>query len=239
MPNDGLSKVLLFALCLAVVFFLAAVVVSRVILQGETVSVPDLEGRAPADARAVLAKKDLVLSQEGSESSDTVERGRIIRQDPRAGSKIQAGKPVRVVLSGGSERAVVPEVREKMLEQVLPLLREAGLFRGRLSQVHTDRYAAGRVIAQAPPPGAAVERGQTVGLLVSQGAKEDEYVMPDLIGRPASRVVAFLKARDFRIADVRYVYYPGLEAGLVVRQTPPGGFRVQKRNLITIEVSRA
>jgi beta-lactam-binding protein with PASTA domain len=63
--------------------------------------------------------------------------------------------------------------------------------------------------------------------------------MPDLIGRPASRVVALLKARDFRIADVRYVYYPGLEAGLIVRQSPPGGFRVQKRNLITLEVSRA
>lgn len=239
MPNEGLSKALHFILCLAVVFFLGAVVVSRVILAGETVSVPDLEGRAPAEARATLAKKDLILAQEGTEFSDAVERGRIVRQDPRPGSRIQAGKPVRVVLSGGSEKAFVPELQEKMLEQVLPLLREAGLFRGRTSQIHTDRYAAGKVIAQQPPPGAAVERGHSVGLLVSQGSKEDGYVMPDLIGRPAARVVAFLKARDFRIADVRYVYYPGLEAGLIVRQTPPGGFRVQKRNLITLEVSRA
>lgn len=239
MPNDGLSKVLLFLLSLGVVFFLGALVVSRVILQSETVSVPDLEGRAPAEARAALAKKDLVLAQEGTEFSDTVERGRIVRQDPRAGSKIQAGKPVRVVLSSGSERAIVPDLQERMLEQALPLLRDAGLFRGRLSQVHTDRYAAGKIMGQSPPPGSAVERGQSVGLLVSQGSKEEEYMMPDLIGRPASRVVAFLKAHDFRIADVRYVYYPGREAGIIVGQTPPGGFRVQKRNLITLEVSRA
>jgi beta-lactam-binding protein with PASTA domain len=62
--------------------------------------------------------------------------------------------------------------------------------------------------------------------------------MPDVIGRRANRVIERLKALDFKVADIRYVYYPGAAAGIIVKQDPPNGFRVQKRNRISLEVSR-
>jgi beta-lactam-binding protein with PASTA domain len=62
--------------------------------------------------------------------------------------------------------------------------------------------------------------------------------MPDLIGRRADGVIARLNAWGFKVADIRYVYYPGAAAGLIVRQDPPNGFRVQKRNRVSFEVSR-
>ena len=62
--------------------------------------------------------------------------------------------------------------------------------------------------------------------------------MPDLIGLRAEGVLSRLNAWGFKVADLRYVYYPGAPAGLIIKQDPPNGFRVQKRNRITLEVSR-
>ena len=62
--------------------------------------------------------------------------------------------------------------------------------------------------------------------------------MPDLIGRRASRVIRWLQAHDFRLGDIRYVYYEGLDSGIIIKQFPPLGYKIQKRNLITLEVSK-
>jgi beta-lactam-binding protein with PASTA domain len=62
--------------------------------------------------------------------------------------------------------------------------------------------------------------------------------MPDLIGKNAAKVMDQLKALDFKIGDFRHTYYPGLGKGIIIKQFPPDGYRIQKRNLITLEVSR-
>ncbi len=240
MPKErALETAALLVLLTLNVFFLSALIFSQGILKGENVSVPDLSGRSQDEARAELVKKDLVLVRAGREFDDAVPRDRVLRQDPAAGSRIRVTSAVRVVLSAGSRDVTVPACEGKMLEAVLPVLRESGLSRGLVSQIHTDRWPAGKIIAQKPAAGAPIDRTGAVDLLISQGDREDDFVMPDLIQAPADRAVAWLKSMGFRVADIRYVYYPGLEGGIVIRQTPPGGYRVQKRNLITLEVSRS
>ncbi|MDH4198288.1 MAG: PASTA domain-containing protein, partial [Candidatus Aminicenantes bacterium] len=162
MLKNVLYKVSLYGLLFLIVFFLSAVVLVRFILRAETVSVPDLTGKTVAEAQAELTKKDLSLSSRGSEFNDEWEKGKIIRQDPGPGSRIQATKQVHVILSSGSQRAQVPALEGKMLEAIVPILREAGLARGSLSQIHTNQYAAGKVISQFPAPGTLVERGASV-----------------------------------------------------------------------------
>jgi len=238
MPKNVLYKASVYGLLFLIVFFLSAVVLVRFILRAETVSVPDLTGKTVAEAQSELTKKDLSLSSRGSEFNDEWEKGKIIRQDPGPGSRIQATKQVRVILSAGSERAEVPALEGKMLEAIVPLLRDAGLARGPLSQIHTGQFAAGKIISQFPPPGTLVERGTPVALLISQGQQEVRYLMPDLIGHRAAPIIQRLQALDFKVSDIRYVYYPGLEAGLIIKQSPPGGFRIQKSYPVTLEVSR-
>ncbi len=221
-----------------ILFFLSAVIFSQVLLKSEVVSVPDVAGRSVAQARAELKKKDLSMAQKGSEPSDRVERGLIVRQEPAAGSRIRITTPVLVYTSSGSGAVTVPELASKSLDEALSLLQAAGLTKGKLSQVHSPRSPAGRILDQRPAPGSVVDRGSAVGLLLSQGDLDERYVMPDLIGRKADGVVAGLDARGFKVADIRYVYYPGAAAGLIVKQEPANGYRVQKRNRISFEVSR-
>ena len=238
MAKRFLFNAAISSLLFLILFFLSAVIFSQVLLRSEVVSLPDLTGKSVAQARSELQKKDLTLVPKGTESSDRVEKGLIVRQDPAAGSRIRIATLVQVFTSSGSGTVAVPDLAGKTLDEALTLLQAACLTKGKLTQVHTPRRPAGRIMDQRPAPGTVVERSFPVGLLLSQGDLDDRYVMPDLIGRRADGVIGRLDAWGFKVADIRYVYYPGAEAGLIVKQEPPNGFRIQKRNRISIEVSR-
>ncbi|HUT08605.1 MAG TPA: PASTA domain-containing protein [Candidatus Latescibacteria bacterium] len=239
MAKKLLYNLAVSSLLFVILFFLSAVIFSQVVLKSETVTVPNLIGQTVGQARAELVKKDLPLVQKGTESSDRWEKGLIVRQDPAAGSRIRVTKAVRVTTSLGSEKVTVPDLVGKSLDEALTMLQAGSLVKGALTQVHTPRLPAGRILNQRPAPGAVVERNSRVGLLLSQGDTDDRYIMPDLlVGLVADRVINKLKVLGFKIADIRYVYYPGQPAGIIVGQSPREGFPVQKRSRISLEVSR-
>jgi serine/threonine-protein kinase len=143
------------------------------------------------------------------------------------------------MVSGGSELVEIPALIGRSLEAASKVLEGSGLQRGLISQIHTSRYAAGRIIAQEPNPGEQrIKRTTPLNFLVSQGEIEPKYLMPDLIGRDAGACSTRLKELGFKVADVRYSYYPGREPGVIINQYPPHGFGIAKRSLITLEVSR-
>lgn len=239
MPPQKVIALSQFILALLIVFLSSAVLSSRIIQKGEIVSVPDISGKTLAEAERDLARKRLLLQEKGIEFSDRYERGRIISQEPQAGSKIRTNHAVRVAVSGGSEMVDVPALVGRSLEAASKLLSENGLQRGLISQIHTGRYAAGRIIAQEPAPGGQkIKRTAPLNFLVSQGEIEPKYLMPDLIGRKAGPSLPRLRELGFKVSDVRYAYYPGLEAGVIIKQFPPQGFGISKRGLISLEVSR-
>lgn len=238
MAKRFLFNAAFLSLLFLILFFLSAIIFSQVLLKSEVVTVPDLVGQTVSQARADLSKKDLSLALKGSESNDRVGKGLICRQEPAAGSRIRVTTVIQVLTSSGSGVVTVPDLAEKPLEEALTLLQAAGLTRGQLTQVHTPRLPAGRILAQKPGPATVVDRGYPVGILLSQGDLDSRYIMPDFIGRRAESVIGRLNAWGFKVADIRYVYYPGASAGLIVKQDPPNGFRVQKRNRISFEVSR-
>jgi serine/threonine-protein kinase len=228
-----------FLLLLVIVFFLSAILSSRIIQKGEMISVPDLTGKTLAEAKAVLAKKRLSVQEKGVVFSDRWEQGRITDQEPPAGSRIRANRPVRVVLSGGSEMIEVPALVGRSLEASTKILADLGLTKGSVSQIHTAQYAAGRIMAQDPAPaGQSIKRNTPVNFLVSQGELEPRYLMPDLIGKKATPTISRLGELGFKVADVRYSYYPGLDPGIIIKQFPAHGYGIAKRNLIALEVSR-
>jgi serine/threonine-protein kinase len=202
------------------------------------VTLPDLVGKTFEEGKTELTKKKLIIVQSGIQLDTKYERGRIISQDPQPNSKLKMNKRVKVVLSAGKEKVMVPKFVGKNLETVTQALREAGLRKGKISHVYTPRYAAGKIIAQFPNEGEEVGKNSGINLLISQGEKEKQYLMPDLIGKQARTVIARLKEMEFNVAEVRYRYYPGVESGLIIYQEPTQGFRIKKRNRIALEVSK-
>ena len=63
-------------------------------------------------------------------------------------------------------------------------------------------------------------------------------MMPDLIGVNGERAADVLRSRGFRVAVVGDQPYPGVPAGVVLRQQPQAGFQISPGEPISLEVSR-
>jgi len=238
MPKKSWSEKAVYPLLYLVLFFLAADLAAKLILSGELITLPDLKGKSLEAARTELAQKRTSLVVENRQFDIRIERGHIISQDPGPGSRIKANQAVKVVVSEGSENLPAPALVGRSLEWASQTLKAAGLRKGRVSQIHTPQYAAGRVIAQSPPAAQVVSKATAVDLLVSQGAWDARYVMPDLIEKSLAPVLQRLKELEFQVAEIHYSYYPGLGPGIIIKQSPAHGFRIQKRSQITLEVSK-
>jgi serine/threonine-protein kinase len=235
--NKILNYVLLLLIFLNL-FFISAILSFQITLKGEMVTLPSLIGKTFEDAKADLEKKKIHLVQSGVQLHQRYERGRIIFQDPPADSKVKINTEARVVLSAGKEKVIVPELVGKNLQSARPILEDAGLREGKISHVHTSKYAAGKIIGQYPLPQDEVGRDTPVSLLISQGQLETRYLMPDLIGKRASSSIAQLRRMDFNVSNIRRRYYRGLDSGIIINQFPAPGSKIQKRNRITLEVSK-
>ncbi len=237
MASNKIFHAFLYIEIFFIILFLSAILSFRLVLKGEMVTLPDLVGKTFEEAQVELNKKKLSLDKKGERFDSKWERGKIIFQDPSAGSKLKINKAVKVVLSSGSERVIIPPLIGKNFQSLGDILKESGLTKGKISQVHTPS-SAGKIIAQTPSPSEEVSRNAPLSLLVSQGELLEKYLMPDLIGKRAEAVVAKLRELNFRVEDVRPSYYPGLNPGVVIRQFPPHGYVIQKNYPITLEVSK-
>ena len=102
----------------------------------------------------------------------------------------------------------------------------------------TNKSIAGRVRTATPTSAPAKSASGRVSLLVNRGESGIGYVMPDLIGVNGDRAAEILRNRGFRVAVVGSTPYPGVAAGIVIRQSPQGGFQIAPGEPISLEVSR-
>jgi serine/threonine-protein kinase len=110
------------------------------------------------------------LSPNVEEEESSAPSGEVIRQSPSAGSELPRGSTVTIVVSAGEEQAKVPNVIGKERAEAVETLRAAGLEPSVQEQETEVPSQVGRVTDQFPPPGAEVEPGTGVTLVVGKRA---------------------------------------------------------------------
>lgn len=232
----GAGKILLIVGALAGTYLLSAAVAMRVAVRAREVQVPDLAGRSVNDASVILAERGLTLRvDENRRIHPTVPEGQIARQDPAAGITARRQRSVRVWLSMGARGAVIPDLAGLTERTAQLRLQQDGIAVASIAEVRSADLPAGAILAQTP---AAATRAAAVSLLVNRGTPGTAYVMPDLIGLDGERAASFLRERGFRVAVVGDAPYPGVPAGVVLRQAPQGGFQIGPGEAVSLEVSR-
>lgn len=231
-----LEKALLAA-ALLVTAGLSALTTMRVVLTSQEVVVPSLIEKRVPEAGAIAAASQLLLRIEGKRHDPKVPPDRIVAQEPSPGANLKAQRSVRVWVSLGPRRLVVPAVEGESLRTARLKLEQAQLAVARVAEAG-DGAPEGTVLVQQPPAGEVDDIGQGMVLLVSRGGTSPRYVMPDLIGRAAEDARGLLERAGLRAADVRFRAYPGVAPGIVLRQTPAAGHKVDASVNISLEVSR-
>ena len=232
-----LAQNTLLGLALLLAAGASALFTMRVVLESRDVAVPALTGRTQAEAEALVAARGLALRIEGRRHDAAVAKERVVAQEPPPGALLKAHRAVRLWISLGPRRVSVPRVEGESVRTARSALEQAGVPVARVIEV-ADRSPEGTVLVQRPAPGEADLEGAGASLLVSRGLRDVAYVMPDLIGRDAGAVLAALEHAGLKVTDVRYRSYPGVAAGIVLRQSPQAGQRVSARAALSLDVSR-
>ena len=232
----GAGKTVLLAGALVLTYILFAAVAVRLAIKTRDVVVPPLNGKTVNEATGILGGAGLNLKVEEARRVDAaVPAGRIITQDPPAGFKTRRERSVKVWVSAGPRASSVPALLGESERTALLRAQQDGLQLAPVAEIRSADYPVGTVIAQNPPPKSS---GARLALLVNRGERGDTYVMPDLIGVNGDRAADLLRSRGFRVSLVGDHPYPGVPAGIVLRQSPQGGFQIGLSDPISLEVSR-
>jgi serine/threonine-protein kinase len=232
----SLGKFFVLMGALGVTFLVFFGVSMRVALWAREVQVPSLVGRTVNDATAVLAQSDLALRvEENQRPDDKIEAGKVMQQEPEAGVTSRRARTVRVWISSGPRRTIVPPLVGQNERAAHSRLQQQGVVVSSVSEFRSSEYPADVVVAQDP---AAAARAPEVSILLNRGELAATYVMPDVIGVDGERAADALRRQGFRVSIVGTQPYPGVPPGTVVRQQPQGGFRVGASDAISLEVSR-
>ena len=232
----SLGKFFVLMGALGVTFLVFFGVAMRVALWARDVQVPSLVGRTVNEATAALADRDLALRlEENKRPDDKIEVGKVMQQEPDAGVTSRRQRTVRVWISSGPKRTIVPPLVGQNERAAQSSLQQQGVVVSSVSEFRSSDYPADVVVAQDP---AATSRAPEVSILLNRGELSATYVMPDVIGVDGERAADALRQQGFRVSIVGTQPYPGVPPGTVVRQQPAGGFRVGGSDAISLEVSR-
>ena len=235
----GAGKRLLIGGALVLTYFLFAAASMRLALRTRDAVVPQVGGKTVTEAGALLAAAGLNLKVEEARRVDpSVPAGRIISQDPQADINTRRERSVKVWVSGGPRAATVPAIVGESERTAQLRVRQDGLQLASMAEIRSGDYAAGSIVAQNPAPKQTTPTGARITLLVNRGERGQTYVMPDLIGVNGDRAADLLRTRGFRVSVVGDHPYPGVPAGIVIRQNPQGGFQIAPSDSISLEVSR-
>jgi penicillin-binding protein 1A len=132
-----------------------------------SMGVPDVVGLPQGQAQAILFRAGFRVSARTIPSAKP--KGTVVRQGPRAGSKVRQGTTVYLAISGGrggGRDVVVPGVVGLQVSVAQALLSARGLNSG---LAYSASGRPGRVSAQSPGAGARLPKGSYVTLVVRRG----------------------------------------------------------------------
>lgn len=202
--------------------------------EGAPVTVPSVIGQPYEDARDLLESLGLDVDVEFEQNPD-VEDGLVFDQDPAGETEATEGDTVLLTVAEAEELKPVPNVVGISEEQARDLLVAEGFESIEARPTSSPDTEEGTVIGQSPSAETEAPLSATIVLEVSTGP--EKRTVPDgLANRPADEAAAILENQDLTVARQEEVS-DSVEAGFVIRTTPPGGTEVNQGDTVTLVVS--
>ncbi|SKB06954.1 Stk1 family PASTA domain-containing Ser/Thr kinase [Aeromicrobium choanae] len=198
-----------------------------------TVDVPRVEGLDVPTATNRLESQNLVVGETTEQTSADIPEGQVITTDPEAGTTVDEGTAINLVVSSGPELVDIPNLTSYSYDEAKDLL-EGDRYGLNVKRQNTDSSEPkGRVLNSNPPPGTEVERGSTVTLIVSRGQVD----VPNVVGQSVDAATKTLEDAGLKVS-VQNDPAGTAPDGTVTEQSREPGSMVSPGTTITITVSR-
>ncbi len=141
----------------------------------EMTSVPNVVNYEDSQATTLLEEAGLKVTH-GYAYDDNVEKDHVISSDPVAGTEVEEGSTVKIIISNGKKqkKVVVPKLEGMSEADAAAKLTELNLV-GAPTYEYSDTVKEGQVISQDPVVNTEVDEQSTVSYVVSKGQEKVTY----------------------------------------------------------------
>ena len=173
--------------------------------------------------------------------SSMFEKGTILSQEPMPGERMPYGSILRVVVSSGTEKMIVPDVTGMEYETASALLEAAG-FRTDKTEANAPKYNRNVVFKQSLSPGSAADAGSLVELTVSSSSgiyySSWEITVPDVRNQSLETGMKNLSDKGLYFVVDKYVRDASKKQGVILTQDPPAGTDTKANAVVHITVNQ-
>ena len=202
---------------------------------GSRIVVPSIVGASIDEANAALTPLGLRSEVVEKRFDEDISAGKILESDPSGGGKIDAGGSVKLVISKGQERYVIPVLTGLTPEVAVKTLTTQPLKSAGIVEEFNSTIPKGLVISTNPSNGQKVKRDTPVTILVSKGI--EEVALTTYVGQSGDQAQNELTDAGFNV-ESSFAYSETIAAGAVISQTPSGIVSAPKGTTITLVVSK-
>ncbi len=202
------------------------------------VTVPELAGKTRAEAEGLLANLRLTATVKTKESAPA-DMGKVISTEPAAGSHVQAGSSLTLIVGGAAPGALaeVPDVVGVTRAEA-----ESALGAKKFTWDATEEDAVsdqvGRVLRQDPLAHQQAPEGSAIALVIGRSPVPAPLLsLPEVVGKPREEAEKTLKDAGFEVS-VTEVDAPSGDVGKVLKQSPDPG-TAPRGSRIELTVGRA
>ncbi|WP_086664866.1 Stk1 family PASTA domain-containing Ser/Thr kinase [Lentzea kentuckyensis] len=202
-------------------------------------TVPDLVGKSPQEAQAILDKDPngfkLQQAADQVEVDDQTKVGKVAAQNPATGLKLKKGGTISIQLGKAPEKQNVPNVVGSDQADARQTLEGSG-FKVNVEQVDSAK-PAGEVVSQSPVGNSKAAKDTQVTIRVSKG---NQFEMPDLTGLKQDEAENKLKSLGWNGAfnvTKQQVTDP-TQKDKVIQQQPAKGTAITKGTAVTVTVGQ-
>ncbi len=196
-------------------------------------TIPDVSGQTAADAQAALEAEDLTVTAE-ERTNAKVEKGNAVKTEPAAGTEVEVGDAVTLVVSKGPKQVVIPDVVGLPRAEARSTITDSELKVGD-ETVAEDTAPVNTVIAQDPAPGGEADKNSTVDITLSSGPPQ--VVIPQVKNTPVAEAQATLEGEGL-VVSTQERNNASVDAGNAVKTEPAAGKPVETGSDVLLIVSK-
>ena len=205
--------------------------------QAQTVTVPNVTMVDEGDAQKAITNAGLRLGTTTEQNSENVPRHHVISQDPAAGTHVDGGTAVNIVVSKGKEhpdQVTVPDLKGMTQEDAEKALTDAKLVPVPGNPEYSDEVEPGKVCKQSVAAGTTLDEGSQVVFSTSLG--KESVIVPDVTGMPVDQARNTMNEAGLG-TDTTSAYSDSVTKDSVMSQSVDKGTKVVKGTVVTLQVS--
>ena len=141
------------------------------------------------------------------------------------------------IIGGSGKEVVVPDVKGMSYSEAKEVLEEKGLKIEKADEpIASQKIEKGKIVSLTPSKNSKVKKGRTVRVILSAG--NAELKVPDLKGLSYNEAKTLLSEMGLQISKGDEVDSDSISEGLIASQYPAAKTKVDKGDIITVNISR-